>query len=162
MKLSRIDLRAFDAASIEQYRALITDPAVTKHMPLAMSNYTDEWIRNWVISKSNTWDDESLGPWSIWVEGEFAGWAGLEPDGDDLSLGIVTHKRYWGLGREIVAEVVKKWPKTLTSNRIVVEFPLSRKSGKWASKLPISLIGGIEIEGQVFEKYELDLERVIA
>lgn len=162
MNESAIELRPFGAAALQHYRALITDAAVTKHMPLAESAYSDEWIRNWIESKSSTWSDESFGPWSVWVAEKFAGWAGLEPDGDDLSLGIVLHKTYWGLGRDLVGQIMKRWPGDLSHRRIVVEFPLSRKSGQWASRLPLTLIGEIEIEGQLFEKYELDPKRIKA
>ena len=65
MNETDFELRSFSEPSVGQYGALICDPAVTKHMPLAEASYTDEWIENWVVQKASTWDDRRLGPWSV-------------------------------------------------------------------------------------------------
>lgn len=148
-------LKKFSAATVEQYRELICDPVVTKHMPLAQSTYTDEWIRNWISSKESTWSDERLGPWSIWRGNEFAGWAGLEPESNDLSVGLVLHKRFWGNGQIVLNLVFAQWQKDINERRVTVEFPKSRQSELWASKLGLVPIDEIEIDGVAFVRYEL-------
>lgn len=154
------ELRQFSVATVDQYRELICHPAVTKHMPLAQKTYTNEWIRNWISSKESTWSDERLGPWSVWRDNEFAGWAGLEPEANDLSVGLVLHKKFWGNGQLILKLVFEKWQNYINERRVTVEFPRSRQSKIWASKLGLMPIEEIEIDGVAFVRYELPLNLI--
>ena len=155
------ELRQFSSATVEQYRELICDPAVTRHMPLAEPTYSDEWIRNWIDSKASTWLEPDLGPWSIWVDQEFVGWVGLEPDREFLSLGLVVHKKFWGSGHSIVRLMFERWFEKLDGRRVVVEFPESRHSELWASQLDLKPMGHIEISGITFFRYELFPNRFV-
>ena len=157
MDAKTIELREFTAASIEQYRGLICDPNVIRHMPLAEFTYTDEWIHEWILRKASTWENRELGPWSLWHESNFVGWAGLEPEEEDLSLGMVLHKTYWGSGERILKLILAKWDNHLPGKRVIVEFPKSRKSSLWAKKLGLLEIDEIEILSHSFVRYELIL-----
>lgn len=150
------ELKSFALPSIEQYRELICDPAVTRHMPLAQSSYSDEWIQNWIRSKENTWLEKDRGPWSVWTNRDFAGWVGLEPDDEFLSLGLVLHKEFWGSGRAILRLVFAEWHDKLNGRRIAVEFPASRNSELWATQLNLKPIGQVEISQVTFLRYELN------
>lgn len=152
----QFELRSFSAASLEQYRELICDPAVTKHMPLAETAYSDDWIQNWIRSKENTWLEKDRGPWSVWGNQNFAGWVGLEPDDEFLSLGLVLHKKFWGSGEAILRLVFSRWHENLNGRRVSVEFPASRKSELWATQLSLKSIGQVEISGVTFSRYELN------
>ncbi len=158
MNDSNLELRSFSEPSIGQYRALICDPAVTKHMPLSEADYTDEWIENWVSRKEATWGDLRLGPWSVWRGSDFVGWAGLEPIDKDLSLGLVLHKKHWGTGKEIVKLVLNEWSGKTQGRRLTVEFPASRKSHLWAASLGLVPIDTVEFSGVAFTRYELPLQ----
>lgn len=151
-------LKDFSAPSIEQYRELICDPDVTKHMPLAQPEYTDEWIQEWISTKESIWPNKELGPWSVWYENSFVGWSGLEPEAEDLSVGIVLHKKYWGSGEAVLKLVFAKWENHLKGKRVTVEFPKSRDSSLWASKLGLRKIEEIEISNVIFVRYELSLQ----
>ncbi len=152
------EFRPFNAASVEHYRKLICDPSVTRHMPLAEADYSDEWIQNWIAQKSAIWPQESVGPWSVWVNGAFAGWSGFEPDEQDLSFGVVLHKEFWGYGRAIFSRAIELWADALDSRRIFFEFPLSRSSEVWAERYGLVLVGEIEFSGHKFMRYALPVE----
>lgn len=152
----RFELKNFSVPSIEQYRGLICNPSVTRHMPLAETSYTDEWIQGWIRAKENTWPESELGPWSVWADQNFVGWVGLEPDGDFLSLGLVLNKQFWGSGQAILRLVFDQWHDKLNGRRIAVEFPASRRSALWATQLSLEPIGQVEISGVTFSRYELN------
>ncbi|MBU6347580.1 MAG: GNAT family N-acetyltransferase [Actinomycetales bacterium] len=151
------DLKPFSVPSIEEYRELICHPAVTRHMPLAQAEYSNEWIQEWIARKESTWPDKEYGPWSVWHNSTFVGWAGLEPEGEDLSVGIVLHKEYWGSGKVILKQVFTKMGRKIKGKRVTVEFPKSRHSAVWASRLGLVEIEEIEVSGIVFVRYELSL-----
>lgn len=150
-----LSLKPFDLPTIDQYRGLICDPAVTRHMPLAETTYSDDWISSWISAKKATWPQGNLGPWSLWSGDEFAGWCGLEPDGEHLSVGIVLHKKFWGRGEEVLELMLKAWGDTLTGRKLVAEFPQSRKSERWALGLGLKPLDTISIGGNQFLRYEL-------
>ncbi len=127
-------------------------------MPLAEVDYSDEWIQNWIAQKSNTWPQENVGPWSVWVNGTFAGWSGFEPDEQDLSFGIVLHKQFWGYGRAVLSRAIDVWADALDTRRIFFEFPLSRSSELWATRLGLVPVEEIEFSGHTFMRYELPKE----
>ena len=151
------ELKAFSAPSIEDYRELICHPAVIRHMPLAQSEYSDEWIREWIARKESTWPGKEFGPWSVWHDSTFVGWVGLEPEGEDLSVGIVLHKKYWGSGKVVLKQVFTKMAGKIEGKRVTVEFPKSRHSENWAIRLGLCEIEEVELSGHVFVRYELRL-----
>lgn len=157
--MSAVTLRAFSEPTVEQYRALITDPKVTRHMPLARSEYSDEWIVNWINNKAHTWENPELGPWSVWLGDQFLGWAGVEPEPEGLSLGMVLHRRYWGLGREVFATMLPRIQAYFGESRLVIELPGSRSSEVFAARLGLLDAGEQILEGRAFKRYFLDLER---
>lgn len=155
MILAILSLKPFDLPTIDQYRRLICDPAVTRHMPLAETAYSDDWISSWINAKKAIWPQANFGPWSLWSANEFAGWCGLEPDGEHLSVGIVLHKKFWGRGEEVLELMLEAWGDKLKGRKLVVEFPQSRKSERWALNLGLNPMDTISIGETLFLRYEL-------
>lgn len=153
-----IELLDFDKPTVSQYASLLNSASVQRHMPLSDPSYSDEWISNWIKGKSKTWENPNKGPWSVWVNGQFAGWAGVEPCGDELSFGIVLLQSFWGQGELVVHSAFEKiqseFPHALS---VIVELPLSRKSARYSDRLGLIPLGTVEIAGQEFANYRKNL-----
>lgn len=158
----RIELLHFDRPTLEQYRNLLEDAAVNRYLPLASESYSDQWILDWISRKRMIWGNPELGPWSVWLNGEFAGWAGVEPDGEILSLGAVLHKHSWGNGRAILQAVCRKvsqlFPEAI---ELEVELPVARGSARFASRLGLVRVGEKDIQGFSFDAYRLNIQKFL-
>lgn len=153
-----IQLLPFDKPSASQYLDLLNSKAVQKHMPLSEDHYSLEWVEQWIRSKSHTWPDPESGPWSVWINDEFAGWAGIEPFDEACSLGVVLLQQFWGSGKAVLQAVCEKIRTQFPNvTELQIELPLSRGSDRYASRLGLERIGEIEIAGSRFLTYRLPL-----
>jgi hypothetical protein len=95
----------------------------------------------------------------VWIAGSFAGWAGVEPSEKELSFGIVLLKSYWGQGARVAetafAKIQSEFPE---AQSVIVEFPASRKSERYAERLGLHKIGSVEIAGHQFVTFRKALE----
>jgi [ribosomal protein S5]-alanine N-acetyltransferase len=64
--------------------ALMNDPRVLRHMPLARGPFGPAECARFVAAKERLWAEHGYGPWAILVDGALAGWGGLQPDGELL------------------------------------------------------------------------------
>ena len=151
-----IELRPIVFANSEELLILLNDARVTKHMPLA-ETVDLAWVDKWKAEKSASWDNPLKGPWSVTINGEFAGWAGIQPDEHlTAELALVLHHWAWGFGRSVVEIVLETWKTFPESNRkLFVYFPDSRKARDFADRIGIRYAGTSEISGLKFEKFEL-------
>ena len=42
------------------------------------------------------WDEHGYGPWAFIINGEFAGWGGLQPEQGEADFALVLHPDFWG------------------------------------------------------------------
>ena len=151
----KIDLNPLETASSNELLELLNDPKVTRHMPLA-EIVDSEWIESWKRSKSNLWPTPNHGPWAVYLDGRFAGWAGLQPDEDNSAeLAVVLHTWAWGSGSEITQHVLERWRSFMPSHKVFVYLPTSRKAGQIADRLGMTFDKRVELGQTTFERFEL-------
>ena len=115
-----------------------------------------EWIENWKEAKSRQWSDPEHGPWAVYVGGEFAGWSGVQPDGDEEDeLAIVLHVWAWNLGREIARETLVRFRSMGHHKPIAVYFPTTRPIDLLIEKLSLEYVGEASIGSHRFVKLHL-------
>ena len=152
---SRLTFKPLREADTEDLYDLLNDARVTRHMPLA-EPVDRAWIDAWKEAKSNQWPSPEHGPWAVYVSGRFAGWSGVQPDGDNEDeLAIVLHVWAWNLGREIASETLSRFRSLGHSKPIAVYFPTSRPIALLTEKLRLKPIGEAAIGDQVFVKLHL-------
>lgn len=124
-----IELRDFAVASPSNYVDLLNDPWVRKHMPLS-SEVDEKWCEEWIKAKRTQWDESGeLGPWSIWINEEFVGWGGLQPDDEyESGLALVISKRFSGQGQQVLVKILEKAIELDMVRQMLVEFPLPQRS----------------------------------
>ena len=80
MSAGDIELRPFLDPEVAEYVALLNAPELRRHLPLATGLIDEAACRDWMRAKAQQWPHpERLGPWSVYIGGEFAGWGGLQP-----------------------------------------------------------------------------------
>ena len=151
-RLAFVPLREADSALLH---SLLNDPRVTRHMPLA-EPVDLAWVEDWKNAKSSLWPDPQQGPWAVSIDGQLAGWVGLQPDGDnEVELAIVLNVWAWRHGTEIANEALRRWGEFDRESQINVYFPTSRPIELLIEKLGLELIGRSEFGGHEFVKLRL-------
>ncbi len=148
----KIELLPLNQADTAELAAILNNPAVTAHMPLA--NQVDEpWVENWKQEKSRQWPEPNMGPWAVTIDGRLAGWSGVQPDGEsETELAVVLDVWAWGHGREIAEVTLERWRRFDDGRPIVVYLPFSRPISAIEKRWGWKLLGEAEIAGIRFAK----------
>lgn len=137
---------------------LMTDPRVRRHMPLARGTFGPAECAAFVEAKEALWRQHGYGPWGFIIDGEFAGWGGLQPEDGDADLGIVLHPRHWGHGRAIASAFVEEAFGKLGFDSVIILLPLSRATAHGILRLGFVPDGETEFAGIPFQRYRLRKE----
>lgn len=82
----------------------MNDPLVRRQLPLAPEHFSEIDCEAFIAAKEQLWDEYGYGPWAIVVDGQFAGWGGLQPEGGEADLVLVLHPDYWELVNTYMAK----------------------------------------------------------
>jgi ribosomal-protein-alanine N-acetyltransferase len=138
--------------------ALMSDPLVRRHMPLARGDFGPAECAAFVEAKEALGREHGYGPWAFVIGGQFAGWGGLQPEGADADLGIVLHQRFWGHGRAIAEFFAAEAFDRLGFGSIIVLLPVSRAAAQGALRLGFVPDGATEFSGIPFQRFRLRKE----
>ena len=155
-----VELRKLNEVGDSDLQSLFNDESVKKYMPLAEAGVTLEWVRDWVQVKSKLWGSNELGPWGVYLNGRFAGWSGLQPDGEACELAVVLHKWAWGAGHEVASQTLAKWREFGMSLPIYIYLPVNRRPHIVANRLGLKFAKNFTWSGHEFVQFELLEPRV--
>ncbi|MFN0178484.1 MAG: GNAT family N-acetyltransferase [Gemmatimonadales bacterium] len=135
--------------------ALMNDPRVRRHLPLARGRFGPAECAGFVAAKERLWAEHGYGPWAVIIDGEFAGWGGLQPEGEDVDLGLVLRPKYWGCGRLLYERFVATAFAELRAPSVIILLPPSRARVSGIRRLGFRLDGEVELGGERFYRYRL-------
>jgi RimJ/RimL family protein N-acetyltransferase len=133
--------------------ALMNDPRVRRQMPLTSDTFSEADARNFVAAKERLWEEHGYGPWAFVIDGTFAGWGGLQPEHGDADLALVLHPRFWGTGKRIYDEIIRRAFGDMGFESVTILFPPSRTRIKGIRRLGFVEDGEVEIGGERFIRY---------
>ena len=134
---------------------LMNHPLVRRQMPLTSDNFTENDAQNFVEGKERLWAEHGYGPWAFFVDGAFAGWGGLQPEEGDADLGLVLHPNYWGKGKVIYDEIIRRAFGEMGFGSVTILLPPSRTRVRGMARLGFEQDGELEIGGERFIRYRL-------
>jgi hypothetical protein len=117
-------------------------------------------IRDWILGKEAITQRHGFGPHAILLDGEFAGWGGIEPDGDGASISLVLFPAFWGRGHRILEILVQEAFGRLGLPYVLAELPPSRTRVRGLLRLGFREVGDRLIGGERFIVYRLDAPSV--
>lgn len=135
---------------------LMNNPLVRRHMPLARGNFGPAECDELVAAKERLWDEHGYGPWAFVVDGEFAGWGGLQPEGGEVDLGLVLHSKHWGLGKALYKEIISLAFREMGFKSVTVLLPPTRTRLSGVLALGFKPDSEVEIAGERFIRYRLN------
>jgi [ribosomal protein S5]-alanine N-acetyltransferase len=135
--------------------ALMNDPLVRRHMPLARGTFGAAECARFVAAKERLWAEHGYGPWAFVIDGEFAGWGGLQPEGDEVDLGLVLRPRHWGAGRVLYERLLTQAFDEMRLASVIILLPPSRVRVTGVLRLGFRPDGELQIMGERFVRYRL-------
>lgn len=145
-------LHSFSDISIDEWTVLLNHPDVIRHMPLDDGAWTEAAIAEWVKGKDAQWQMNGYGPWSIRIDGSFAGWGGFQKEEDEADFALVLLPKYWGHGAEIVRGCMSRRIE-LGIGSVSIMLPPSRSRFRGLARLGFAFAGELEYKGQRFLKF---------
>ncbi len=134
---------------------LMNDPDVRRHMPLARGHFgMSDWKR-FVAAKERMWEENGYGPWAFVLGHEFVGWGGLQPEGDDVDVGLVLHRAHWGAGKALYERILDHAFGELGLASVIALLPPSRSRVAGLRRLGFGEDGQVMIGEELFNRYRL-------
>jgi ribosomal-protein-alanine N-acetyltransferase len=150
-----LELRRLTEVDAADLTKLMNHPLVRRQMPLTQDDFSERDAQNFVAGKERLWAEHGYGPWAFFVGGRFAGWGGLQPEAGDADLGLVLHPDFWGLGKTIYDEVIRRAFSEMGFGSVTVLLPPSRTRVRGLARLGFTEDGELEVAGQRFLRYRL-------
>ncbi len=151
----KIEFKPLRDVSKSEIIELMNNQRLRQHMPLAQGTFNDADYNSFITGKEKLWSEHGFGPWAFIVDGAFAGWGGLQPELGDADIALVLHPAYWGLGKRIYDEIIRRAFTEMGFESVTVLLPPSRTRIKGILRLGFQPDGKVEIEGEVFMRYRL-------
>ena len=152
----QLEFKRLPEIDCSEYIALNTNPLVRRQMPLTSDTFDEEDCRQWIAGKEKMWEEHGYGPWAFGVDGKFVGWGGLQPEEGDADLGLVLHPDYWGYGKMIYEEIIRRAFGEMGLQSVTILFPPTRTRIKGIVRLGFRPDGEVEIGGERFIRYRLN------
>ncbi|MGI9626830.1 MAG: GNAT family N-acetyltransferase [Longimicrobiales bacterium] len=134
---------------------LMNDVDVRRHLPLARGPFGASECERFIAAKERIWEENGYGPWAFVLEGEFIGWGGLQPEGDDVDLGLVLGRAHWGAGRHLYPMILDYAFGELGLTSVITLLPPSRTRVAGLRRLGFSEDGQVTINEEVFHRHRL-------
>ncbi|CAN5268535.1 hypothetical protein BH10PSE19_BH10PSE19_00850 [soil metagenome] len=152
MKIEKRMLRLVDKNLIIK---LLNDPLVKRHMPLSAEDFNEKQYIDFIAAKEAIWKEHGFGPLAYFIDDEFAGWGGIQPDEDDFELALVLAPAYWGYGRKLYIDLIQEAFMELNLNSVTILFPPSRTRIKGILKAGFVEEDRVNINGECFIRFRL-------
>ena len=134
---------------------LMNDPLVRRHLPLAQGSFGPADCTDFVASKEKMWLEHGYGPWAIVIDGNFAGWGGLQPEGRDTDVGLVLHPKHWGEGQSLYKQFIQYAFEELGRESVITLLPPTRRHVGGVLRLGFRRDGDVVLNGERFVRYRL-------
>ncbi|MCH6258502.1 GNAT family N-acetyltransferase [Puniceicoccaceae bacterium K14] len=134
---------------------LMNNQLVRRQMPLAPSNFNEIDCERFIAAKEQLWTEHGYGPWAFVIDGRFGGWGGLQSENGEADLALVLHPNYWGVGKKIYTEIVRRAFDEMRFESLTVLLPPTRKKIKALFKLGFKEDGELRVDEERFIRYRL-------
>ena len=135
---------------------LMNNSLVRRQMPLLKGDFDENDCDNFIASKERLWEEYGYGPWAFVIDDQFAGWGGIQPEDGEADLALVLHPEYWGMGKVLYKEIIRRAFDELGVHSIQVLFPPTRTRIKGLLRLGFKKEKEVQIGNEQFIKFKLE------
>ncbi len=134
---------------------LMNNEIVGKQLPLLVDGFSMDQCLEFLTAKKKMWDEHGYGPWAFIINGEFAGWGGLQPEQGEADFALVLHPDFWGWGKRIYNKTKDIAFNQMKLSSITILFPPSRTNLGAISRFGFIEEIEVNIEGEAFKRFRL-------
>lgn len=135
---------------------LMNHPKVRAQMPLTKDNFDEDDCRKFIENKENLWRDYGFGPWAFYINNQFAGWGGVQPEAGEADLAMVLHPNFWGYGKQLLGHILRKAFGEIARESVVIFFPPTRTKVRSLYRIGFKKEKEVELYGERFILYRLN------
>lgn len=128
---------------------------VGKQMPLLSAGFSMRDCQKFLQAKRQLWETHGYGPWAFIINGNFAGWGGLQAERGDADFALVLHPNYWGWGKRIFVKIKDQAFNELNLKSITILLPPTRLNTKALKRIGFIKDTQLNIKGEVFMRFRL-------
>lgn len=125
---------------------VLNDARIARHMPL-WGEFTPEGVREWALAKASLDVPDGLGPQAVYVDGRFAGWAGIQPEDFGPDFAVVLAPWAWGAGA-LVAEQLLARAAAAGLPEVFIALPPTRHADRVVGRLGFTRVAD-DVDGFV-------------
>ncbi len=151
----KIEFKRLNEVNPDDLLLLMNHELVRRQMPLFEGDFTKGDVEKFVIAKEQLWTNFGYGPWAFYVDDEFVGWGGLQPESGEADLAMVLHPDYWGMGKSIYTKIIEQAFNEMGLDSITILLPRSRTKVQGLFRLGFREEGEVQIQGAPFIRYRL-------
>ena len=151
----RIEFRSLSEIRVAEIADLMNHSLVRRHLPLAKGEFGPAQCEAFLARKQRLWVEYGYGPWAIRIDGHFAGWGGLQPENGEPDVALVLHPRFWGAGRRILREILRRAFGEMGFTTVTALLPRGRVHTRGMPRLGFQPIGELTRESQKFMGFRL-------
>ena len=150
-----IAFKRLDEVDKTAIMALMNNELVRRQMPLLKGEFTEASCDRFIAAKAALWAEHGYGPWAFVIDGTFAGWGGLQPEEGEVDLALVLHPDFWGTGKLLYKEIIRRAFEELDMESVTVLFPPSRTRIQGFLRLGFVEDKVMEVGNEQFIRYRL-------
>lgn len=111
-----------------------------------------------IAAKERIWEENGYGPWAFVLDDEFVGWGGIQPEGDDVDVGLVLRRTYWGAGKVLYMRMIDYAFGELRVDSVIALLPASRTRVTGLRRLGFREDGEVMVGEEIFSRFRLTRE----
>lgn len=150
-----VQLLSLQAIAQDKIIALMNNRAVGRLLPLLTGDFDESSCRSFLAAKQRLWDEHGYGPWAFVIDGEFAGWGGLQPEQGEADMALILDPKYWGWGRRVFERVKAHAFDEMQLESITLLFPPIRTNARAVTRFGFVEEGRLCVDGQTFIRFRL-------
>ncbi|MEO1054980.1 MAG: GNAT family N-acetyltransferase [Bacteroidota bacterium] len=155
MKTKNIEFKRLTEVKKSEIIELMNNQLVRRQMPLLRGDFGNDDCDKFIEAKESLWAQHGYGPWAFIVDGQFAGWGGLQYKEGEADLALVLHPGYWGIGKILYQEIINRAFGEMHMESITVLFPPTRTRIQGLLRLGFKEDKTLEIGNEIFIRYRL-------
>lgn len=154
-----IDYIEFDSSPREALMRIMNDGRVRRHL-LAGGDFTPQSLERWIANKTaQVQHDPGCRVKGILVNGEYAGWCGIQKEEDGTyGLGVILSPDHWGSGPAVLEDMLQ-WSRELGHREVYIHLRATRPVSKGLMRRLASDCEAVEMQGRTFRRYRVQLYR---
>ncbi len=112
---------------------LMNDEKLRAHL-VDHPKFTEETLKLWVMEKTRIDAADEYRVRAILVDGNIAGWCGIQPDAAGAELAIILSSSYWGSGIQVFRDMML-WAQELGHQEVVFHLLETRRKYRALEKM---------------------------